>query len=251
MMPRRTFVVVAVATLAAVVAAVAMAPAVLVASALRYASGGALTLADTHGTVWSGDGRLALDGSPWSPPVTWTLSAWGLALGEGRLTLGVGDAARPIAVDVVGEKVALGPGSFSVPAAALLAGARLPLPIAAGGDVVVTTPGAQMDFHQAAGSLDVDWRGARIADARGHVLNLGDVTLRFAARGAGFAGPVTNSGGDVALAGTLALGARAPAVDLTLTPRASPPPALLTQLAPFARPAPGGGIRILYNAHGG
>ncbi len=249
-MQRRTLVVVAIATLAAMAAAVAMAPAALVASALRHATGGSITLADTHGTLWSGDGRLAIDGSAWSPPVHWNLSAWGLAMGEGKLDLALGDGAQPIALTVDSGRFALGPGSFTLPAAALLAAAKVPLAVAAGGDVTVTTPGLRIDGRQAEGSLNVDWRGAKLADANGRAMDLGNVALQFAARGRGVAGPVSNTGGDVALTGTLALGERAPSVDLTLTPRTSPAPALLSTLQAFGTPAPNGGTRIRYNANG-
>jgi general secretion pathway protein N len=254
----RTFALAVSVALALCILLAAMVPASWMARAVYEATQGSVAITDVQGSLWSGQGRLALGNGRWSPPLAWSLSPWPLVTGNAKLELTLANAA-PLAITLNRHGVALSAGTLTLPASALVALAHLPLPVAPGGEVTLSTPGAGFADRNAHGSIDLRWQGARIADAQANTLDLGSVTLALRAEGGAFAGMLANSGGDAAISGRLALGMNAaPSIDLTLTPRnnardgarngASP---LLQALAMFGAPAPGGGTRLRWNARGG
>jgi hypothetical protein len=223
---------------------IALAPATWLGPLLAAQSGDKLVISDATGTLWSGTGRVALGSSRWSAPVHWTLSPWTLLRGRVEIAVALADSAPPAHLSVDGDGVTLAATTLTLPAAALAGAFGIPMPLALGGDVTLTTPGAAWHAKGAEGAFTLQWLGARLGDSGGRGLDLGSLSATLAAHGDGFGGTLSNNGGDAAIAGTLALAATASSIDLTITPRSPNPPPLLQMVKLLGSPVDGGGTRV-------
>jgi hypothetical protein len=237
-----------------VLTVVAVAPATLLAPWLASATHGALTLADTGGFWWNGYGTLsARNGARMA--VAWRVDTGALVQGTVRARLtGTGDEAGPRGeIELRDGRVRLGDLALTVPAR-LVVGAFPSVSgrdrFDVGGDVSVSTAEFVWPPPAARGEATLRWDGARLAlPDGGPVAALGSVTLRATAIGDRIAGPVTNVGGDVALAGSVDAAADGAVRGSVLaTPRDGADPRLARLLAAAGTPE-GAGVRIAFTVN--
>ena len=208
------------ALIVVVAAIVALAPAAIVSAAVERLPGGAVSLAETQGTVWQGRGTLDVRRTL-RIPLAWRLEPLPLARGEARVTIvpPAGAATPRAEISARRDAVTLRGLELSLPAETITAlapraGVRLE------GELNVASPSLEWTRTSFAGGAAVRWRDARFAIANERAMALGNVSADLAATGDRLAGPVTNEGGDFDVRGTVSLGARGdPDVALTLTPR--------------------------------
>ena len=216
--PLLIFVALVAATLAF---AVRLAPASLADACIATATKGAIRLTDVEGTLWSARGIVAAGGT--RTPVAWRVDAWPLLRRELRLHL-VRSEGGPSAIPkgdiaIGGNRLALQDVDATIPAAffAAIAGSSSAL---AGGDVEVNAAHLEWAPPENRGDARVRWLRAWVAVPGGtEPTALGDVTLALAAAADRLSGPVSNTGGDLALSGTVAFAAQTVQLSLVLTPR--------------------------------
>ena len=226
--------------LVVVIAAAAIAvfaPATLVDARLVALSGGALRVSDAQGTLWHGRGVLTSPEGRWRIPVGWVLRPRALLHGVAALELRMAGHA-PHGVrgrfelgehHIVAEDVFVRvPGA----AVAVLAGGS---ELDAGGDIELRSDAVSLAAAGSNGSVDAQWRNARIAIAGRPFADLGTLTSRLSARGEALVGRVSGDGGTLDVNGDVSIGATRVMADLRLKPEAQAPADLvkaLRQLGP-------------------
>lgn len=206
-------------------ATAALAPAWLLERSATDLSGGLVMLTATSGTVWNGEGDLVLRGQPTGGRDTdagrigWRVHALDWRHPAVRFLVWQTPAASGPAVVTIGPgRVEFG-GRAHLPAAALAAA-----PWTVGwrfdGDIAVESQQLQWQAGSATGAATALWQSARLVppDLRDG-LALGDITIRSRVAGPAFEIALTNSGGDVELAGSMSTATRT--LKLSLRPRAS------------------------------
>ncbi len=244
------------ALLAALLLAAALPPASLARTLVERASEGRWTIADSRGTLWRGQGRLAETAGQASLPLAWRVESASLLGGTPSVLLGHGDLAdrdladRSLAlrgrVRLLHDGIELRDLDASCLASLVMAFAPRGVPLAVGGHLRATTPFLVLGTAPA-GAGRVAWTGARLADARGQVLDLGDVDAVATTRGDATVVTLSNRGGDVVLGGEIALAAARATGTVTLAARGAPPP-LMQALAAFGQPDGSGGYRFAVGA---
>ena len=229
---------------------VAFAPATLLASRLSSSTGGALTLAEATGPWWNGRAMLvARDGA--RMPVGWRIDPGALLAGVLRVRLQPRDPAAPRGeFEWRDGRMRLSDLALTVPAR--LAAQAIPARsgrdrLDVDGDLSVATGDLGWPPPGARGDATLRWDRARLAlPDGGPSIALGEVTLRLAVTGDRLAGPVANTGGDVALAGTVDAGADGRVrVSLLATPREGADPRVTRLLATAGTPE-GAGVRLAF-----
>lgn len=232
---RRVLLIFAAITVVVAVEIAWLAPATLVGNRIERASGGALRLADTEGTIWHARGMLL--GGAARLPLAWDLEFWPLLRGHWRLHV------RPYAGTPGGAPRAileLRSGSMSArdvdvvfPASMLAAFSATPSGWKVNGDVALSTAAFEWAPPDSRGNLDVEWRQARLTlAADGAPLDLGNVTINAKAQGDALGGPIRNDGGALSIQGEwTARASEGAVVTLTLAPRADADPTLANALA--------------------
>jgi len=232
-------------------AVVAFAPAALLASRVSSATGGALTLAEATGPWWNGRATLvARDGT--RLPVGWRIDPGALLAGVVRVGLRPGDDPAAPRGEIEWRDGQLRLSGLALTAPARLAAQAIPFRsgrerIDVDGDLGVATAELSWPPRGTRGDATLRWDRARLAlPDGGPSIALGEVTLRLAATGDRLAGPVANTGGDVALAGTVDAGADGRVrVSLLATPREGADPRLVQMLATVGTPE-GAGVRVAF-----
>jgi hypothetical protein len=231
---------------AIVLAAFFFAPASLVSRALSEASGGQFALKNSDGSVWSGQGELAMnlpDGSITAlPGVKWRVDPVA-ALG-GRLVAELSGAAQGKIRTEGGLRVAEAV-KMNVPASALVAAAIIGS-LSPGGSVDVSIPSAKWGKDTGEGNGELVWSNAsiQVPNAAQRVA-LGTVRVLGQLQGNVVNFTVSNDGGTVALTG----GGQWPRggaarYDVALSPRPGFPPDQLAALTTIAKPDSNGSYRI-------
>jgi hypothetical protein len=235
-----------VALLLLVVAFAALAPATLIDARVAALTQDRVRLADADGTVWSGTGQLADAHGRWRVPIARRVGAAALLRGDLDVTLvpATGNAARGSIVAREG-RFAVRDLHLESSASALETAWATALAPALGGEVSVDAPAFRTDGVRGNGSFEVRWQRAR-ASMAGMVLDLG--TLEGHGRGADDAITVdlVNRGGDVGIAGVARATPESYAVDLTLKPAATLPPALMLALRALGTPAADGSVHVTW-----
>jgi len=230
-------------------AVVLLAPAALLDRPLALRTGQRLHLADASGFWWRGNGLVATSDGAVRVPLAWRIAFAPLLTGALVVELRPPhDAAVPTGV------VALRDGSIDarelhlrVPAA-LVAGLVPALQaVALRGDVDVDAPSFIWRNGRVSGTLNATWQRAGAA-MPGFVVDLGRVSLSGAPSAAGVAGTVSNTGGDVAVDGSLEARADGIDVSLALTPTGRASDALRTALPLLGSPDRAGGVRIAWRS---
>lgn len=233
----KTIVLALVVVAIAAAAIAAFAPATLADARLASLSGGALRVSDAQGTLWHGRGDLTSPQGRWRIPVEWVLRPRALLDGVAALELRMAEHApygvrgrfelgehRVVADDVFVRA----PGA----AVAVLAGGS---ELDAGGDIELRSNAVSLAAAGSSGSVDAQWRNARIAIAGRPFADLGTLTSRLSARGEALVGKVSGDGGTLDVNGDVSIGATRVMGDLRLRPEAQAPADLvkaLRQLGP-------------------
>jgi general secretion pathway protein N len=233
---------------------VVAAPATLVDSRVAAATNGRLRIADAHGTVWNGSGELVVLPAGMRRSVAWHIDPWPLAFGELQGHVAIDESAAQRADFAYGHRgLTLRRFDLALPMDAVLQSAGVPSALgSAGGSIEAHVE----RFVQTPGALDADltmqWRDASLpAPPPGGRIALGDVQLELRGNGVQIAGPLSNRGGDLELAGQVALSAAlAPKIEATVRPRAGldrdRAQAIATALALIGSADGQGGYRIAW-----
>ena len=88
------------------------------------------------------------------------------------------------------------------------------------------------------------WTNASLTLGGTHPTALGELAIAFKSRGNELAGALTNSGGELALNGTVLIGPQRTSLDVALNPRPNAPPAIAQLLATLGRSDPQGTVRV-------
>lgn len=220
-------------------AVAALAPAALIGPEVTRASGGALMLVETEGTVWRGRATLVAGGG--RIPLAWQVEPAALLGGELAVRLTGQDAARasPRARLVAGrDRVAVTDVDIALPAAAFAVASGAGATVVPGGMLRVRAASIQRRADGFVGGFDLDWEDARIrVVATPQSFDLGSVAVAFTGSGDRLHGPVTNRGGRLALSGEAGIDAHGAAtLDLQVTPRVPPDPGTASTLGALGRP---------------
>jgi hypothetical protein len=237
---RRALLVLAAAGIVAV-AIVAFAPATVVGEWIERASRGGVLLADAEGTLWHGRGTLVAGAT--HVPFAWSVDALPLARGELRVALSPFDASARTPrgrFALRGRTIAVRDLDVVLPAALATTATALH----ASGDAHFTSPSLDWAPEAALGSVQIEWRDARLGIAAGGGIDLGVVHAALTGDGAGLRGPVSNDGGDVAVRGNVGLQPDAFEASLLVSPRRTDDRAIVAILAALGAPE-GGGYRIV------
>jgi|SRR5215470_2584421 len=217
----RTGIAVAVAVVALVAAVIFEAPASLLDARLASISQGRVRIANAAGTLWHGSGDLVLSGRP-HQGVAWQIDPWPLLHGELRGSLKDAASSRPIAsFDAGGDHLELRGVDFALPMEALLKTLGAPSFLAtAGGEVTVHAERFARGPDALDAQLSVQWSNASVPGQRADRIALGDVRAELSGIGHEVPGTVMNSGGEVAIQGTIGASADGSTrVDVAVTPR--------------------------------
>jgi len=240
----RALVVLVAAIILLAAAVIALAPASLVAPTLAHATSSHVAAADVEGTIWNGRATLVGDDGG-RVPLAWTTDPAALAHGEVRVHLAPRGAAATPRGDIAWTDGAIRARDVSIAIpAAWLAGAMLTtLPIGVAGDIDVTIDSLDWSPPASRGEAHVEWHDARLVASGAAPIDLGHVTATLAANGDRLAGPITNEGGTLAIAGDVAALANGGGeASMLLSPRRADD-ALVRVLAAIGTPE-GGGYRI-------
>ncbi len=224
MPPRpRALVIFATIAVATAIAAIWLAPAALVDTRLAGLTGGILRLTTVEGTIWRGRGDIVAGTA--RLPIAWRVEPWPLLRGELRVRVvpAVDTTDRAPRADI-----AVGDGHFvlrdvdvTIPAPALAGAAQPPIARMFTGDVTLATDRLDWAPPSSRGTARLRWRTARLVLTEGGPpLEFGDVAAEINAEGDRLSGPITNTGGDLTVSGTIELRANdAVRLSLVLVPR--------------------------------
>jgi general secretion pathway protein N len=177
---------VAIGIAAYAVALIATAPATLVDANLQRASNGRLRLAEAHGTVWSGAGRIEIREAGGRTgvgrSVTWRVVPESLVRGRLLCEVRLEEAAGRIPVRLSFSRIELWNAEVSLPAAVLgLAEAKL-APLGLTGEVLIQAREVAFAKDEMRGSAILRWRAA--GSALTPLSPLGEYELRLDGTGA-------------------------------------------------------------------
>ena len=228
-----------------VAAAVALAPAAALDIPLSAATHQRLRLTDAAGVWWNGHGVLATADGAARLPLAWTVAIAPLLAGAVVVTLdGRGDDAMPSgSISLHRESVALRNFALRAPARFLSATVPALRAVTLAGDVALHAPVIDWNDGALRGAFDARWQAAGVV-AGGFVLDLGIVSASAATKNDVLAGTIANSGGDIALDGTVEQHRRAVGASLDLKPRASAPDAVRVMLPLLGASDGAGGVRV-------
>ncbi len=231
-------------------ALLALAPAAILRPVVERAGGGALTLIEVQGTLWTGTGTLAAGGQ--RLPLSWQVKIPRLLHGVVAVQLGASGAApAPVRglVTLSPRGVAATDAEIRVPAAMLVAIARPRAPLHVSGEITATVPRLERLDAEFVGTAALRWRNAGMHHTSGRpALDLGTVSASLRAAGDRLAAAIDNDGGDVHLRGQAGVGFQgAPTLDLRVTPRGAIDPSAIALLRATGHPE-GEGWRITWPA---
>ena len=220
------------------------APASIVDARVRDATRGRLRLAEASGTVWRGQGVVAEADGRWRVPVAWRVDALALLRGALAIALVPTDTATARGTLAAGDDtLQFTDVHVELPAAAIEAAwSRPPVP-RLDGLITVDAPSFRVQGRRTDGGFDLEWSRARIGLA-GFGASLGTVAAHARPAPGGTDIALESQGGDVLLRGTATWRDGRAAVDATLTPAATLPPAMATALRALGRAEPDGSVRV-------
>lgn len=186
------------------------APAALLDSRLAALSGGRLRMANASGTLWNGSGELLFAAAGIRRAVRWQLDALPLLRGEVRVAIANDATGAPSAILTYGrDRFELRNLDFSLPVEDLFhVRAVATAPLRLGGTLRVHVDHMLQLADAVDAQLAVQWDNASVPALRADTrIELGTVRVELDGRGPQLTGPVRNSGGEVEIAGQLALAA--------------------------------------------
>ena len=191
---------------AVIVAAVAwQAPATLVSTRVERLLGHRVTLANSGGTVWNGHGTLVTSDA--RLPLRWRVHPQALLRGELAVTIAPdAPGANAPRADIVATEHGsrIHSAYLELPASALI-DAAVPRPrMDAAGTVSVDATDLEWPLARSStGAVNATWRDARIGVAGSEKIDLGDIGTQLRMQQGTLTGPITNTHGEFAIAGTL------------------------------------------------
>jgi hypothetical protein len=237
--------------LAAVVLAAAcllLAPASLLDAPLAARTGERLRLADARGLWWHGHGVLAARDSPLRVPVAWRVALAPLLTGSLVVTFGGNDTAAPTGTLAIRDG-SLDAHDLHIAVPATLVATLVPAlsGIALRGEIDARAPAFAWRRGAVQGTIDATWQPATFV-AGALPIDLGRVAVNARPAGEGIAGTVRNSGGALAIDGTVNVAGHVATASLKLTPNASASAAVRALLALAARPDDAGTVTLTWQS---
>jgi hypothetical protein len=228
------------------------APASLVDRRVADLTDGRIRIVAAIGTVWNGSGELALpDGA--RIPIAWRLEPMPLLRGGLAGSLTAGDATRPATFTVEREDFIVHDFAIALPATSVLRTAGVPDALTnAGGTLVLDVTDLARRGDRLEARADLKWTDAALpAPLTGARIGLGDVRVAAAGSGSEIPATLSNSGGEVDVAGTLVFSTRGtPQIDAKIKPRAGLPAdrseAIAAALSSIGRADGAGSYRIVW-----
>jgi hypothetical protein len=232
----RTALRLAAAVVLLVIVAVLVAPAAWLDRVLAARTQERLRLTDAQGVWWNGSGDIATADGDARVPLAWRVALAPLVRGELVVELVPrGNGSPSGRVRVQRGAVDVRELHVRAPAGVVFAFVPTAKALAWGGEIALQSPAFAWQGRTASGTLDAHWNGARVV-AGALALDLGTVTLSSAPnatdRAPGLTAVVRNTGGDVAIDGTITDRDGTLDVALSLAPTASAP-AAIGQLLPL------------------
>ena len=227
--------------------AASIAPASLIDASLAARTQQRIRLTDTTGFWWRGSGILASADGAQRLPIDWQLDVAALARGAIVVRLGRADddgtvtgtlSLRSSGFDITNGRVRM-PAAFAAAGDARLRAVTL------GGAIDAVAPSLSAAGDVVAGNIDATWARARVV-AGDTAFDLGTVALKAVAAGNRWSGSVQNSGGNVAVTGTIVVDADHTRGTLDLRPDATASATVRNALAPLGAPDGTGGVRITW-----
>jgi hypothetical protein len=230
----------------AVVVMALQAPATWVAHRVSEAIGGQFRVIEAEGTVWEGRGVLTSPDGRWKVPVGWTLHATPLLRGEVEVEL----ASQP-GLDTPRGTLRMSRTGFAtqglvldLPATILESAFAGRSPATFGGDIRVEARDLAVEGTSGSGGLSMRWERARLVASNGLSVSLGTVTARFVPRDGALVGRIANTGGEVAIDGTMTMSRSGVGLDATLAPRTGAPQAVVEVLSTLGPPDGNGAVHL-------
>ena len=231
-----------------VTAIAAFAPATLLDAPLAKFSQQRLRLADATGPWWRGHGTLTSADGAVRIPVSWDVDAVALVRGRLAVRVGNGDTGGPRAAITVGSaNIDARDVHARVPAAMLAALEPRLQALTPGGSIGIDAPSLSAAGDAANGMLDAKWTNARIVTGEA-IIDAGTVTLTANLATRPPTATISNTGGDVAVAGTVVERAGGADVDIVLRPAATAPPAARNAVSMLGAADATGAIHVVWRA---
>lgn len=188
-----------------VAAGIALVPATWLDRLLVERTGGRARLADAEGFWWRGRGIVTSADGAARMPIAWRVDFLPLLTGMLAVELVAADeGAMPSGVLALrDETVTVHALHARLPAAMLSALAPARSAIVLGGDVDIRAPSFAWNGSKSTGAFDTRWQRARIV-VGALAVDLGVVSASGTSQGTGLDGVIRNTGGDVAVEGTIA-----------------------------------------------
>jgi hypothetical protein len=240
---RRVLIIVVVLVLIAL-AVLWQAPATLVGHVLEDKSHGRVKLADTSGTVWSGQGVVVVGDA--RLPFAWRVHPTALARGETVVDLvpQPGTDTPRGTVTVREDGVSARNLRLSIPASLLPSAVSQQSRVTAGGTIDIASDALDLRRTAASGNVLAQWHDATVGPAGGQAVALGELTATLTAQQQRLVGPVRNTGGDVDVGGDVAIAPDGSAGALHLLVRPRPNSGNRADVIRNLGPEQGDGVRI-------
>lgn len=249
---RAWLVIVAGATLLAA-ALIIEAPATLLDPRVADLTDGRVRIAAATGTIWRGAGELTLLPDGVRIPIVWRLEPMPLLRGGLAGSLTAGDANRPATFTVEQQDFIVHDFAIALPATSALRIAGVPDALTnAGGTLTLDAADLARRGDRLEARANLNWTNAALAaPLTGTRIALGDVRLAAAGSGSEIPATLSNSGGEVDIAGSLVFSTRGtPQIDARIKPRPGLPAdrngAIGAALSSIGRADGAGGYRIVW-----
>ncbi|MEO8487097.1 MAG: type II secretion system protein N [Betaproteobacteria bacterium] len=230
----------------AVVVLALQAPASWVAHRISESIGGSVRVIEAEGTIWDGRGVLTSPDGRWKVPVAWHLKAAPLVRGEIEVEL----TPQP-GLDTPRGTLRLSRTGFAtqglvldLPATILESAFAGRSPATFGGDIRLDARDLAVEGQQGSGGMTMRWERARLVAPDGTSVSLGIVTAQFVPRDGALVGRISNSGGEVAVAGTMTMSRTGVGLDATLAPRTGASEAVVHVLRALGPPDADGAVQL-------
>jgi general secretion pathway protein N len=234
-------------------AAAIEAPASLLDRRVADLTDGRIRIAAATGTVWRGSGELALLPDGVRIPIAWRLEPMPLLRGGLAGSLTAADAYRPATFSVERGDFIVRDLAIALPATTVLRTAGAPDALTnAGGTLALDVADLARRGDRLEVRAELKWMDAALpAPLTGVRIALGDVRLAAAGSGNEIPATLSNSGGEVDVAGSLMFSTRGtPQIDARIKPRAGLPAdrsqAIAAVLSGIGRADGAGGYRIVW-----
>ena len=229
------------------------APASLLDRRVADLTDGRVRITAATGTVWRGAGELALLPDDVRVPIAWRLEPMPLLRGGLAGSLTTGDANRRATFAVEQENFIVHDFAIALPAASVLRTAGIPDALTnAAGTLTLDAADLARRGDRLEARANLLWTDAVLAaPVTGARIALGDVRVAAAGSGSEIPATLSNSGGEVDIAGSLLFSARGTArIDARIKPRQGLAPdrneAIAAALSNIGRADGAGGYRVVW-----